>query len=259
MVFESPTSPPSPIVRESYPISRSNSSKLIWITWKKYIYFDIWHHLHWCVISFYYTWTYQNKTEKSSLHKYLSIKRCDLQWDYIKAPVFPSKLCLQGLLMKRQNVMTFVLLLLMTTIWWLQAQPSHFSLWPGGGQTLHNIRVKQPYYNAHISIITIIMVMRRFSVPSQWSVCLAKGTVAQSCDSGRSQWLLNHSCSWWLIVYHRVRRPRACKYTNEMPQPIQMSKSSGVPAGKKLWPAHYWEIKSHLFNDWLKSQKLHSW
>lgn len=32
IVLESPTSPPSPIVRESYPISRSNSSKLIWIT-----------------------------------------------------------------------------------------------------------------------------------------------------------------------------------------------------------------------------------
>lgn len=135
--------------------------------------------------------------------------------------------------MKKQNVMTFVLLLLMTTIWWPQAQPSHFLLWPGGGQAMHNIRVKQPYYNAHMNIITIIIVMGRFSVPSHWSVCLAKGTVAQSCDSGRSHWLLNHSCSWWLIVYHRVRRPRASKYTNEMPQPIQMSKGSGVPPGKK--------------------------
>lgn len=32
IVLESPTSPPSPMVNESYPISRSNSSKLIWIT-----------------------------------------------------------------------------------------------------------------------------------------------------------------------------------------------------------------------------------
>lgn len=129
--------------------------------------------------------------------------------------------------------MTSALLLLMATVWWLQAQPSHFFLWPGGGQTLHNIRVKQPHYNAHISIITIIIVMGRFSVPSQWSVCLAKGTLAQGCDSGRSQWLLNHSCSWWLIVYPLVRRPRTCKCTNGMPQPIQTSKSGGVPPGRK--------------------------
>lgn len=134
---------------------------------------------------------------------------------------------------KEWIVMTSALLLLMATVWWLQAQPSHFFLWPGGGQTLHNIRVKQPHYNAHISIITIIIVMGQFSVPSQWSVCLAKGTVAQSCDSGRSQWLLNHSCSWWLIVYPLVRRPRTCKCTNGMPQPIQTSKSGGVPPGKK--------------------------
>lgn len=153
--------------------------------------------------------------------------------------------------MKRQNIMTFVLFLLMTTIWWLQAQPSHFFLWPGGGQMLHNICVKQPYYNAHISIITIIIVMRRFPVPSQWSVCRAKGTVAER--------LLNHNWSWWLIVYHRVQRRRACNYTNEMPQPIQMSKGGGVPLGKKLWPVHYWEIESHSFKDWLKGQKLHSW
>lgn len=39
IVLESPTSPPSPIVSESYPISRSNSSKLIWITCNK-IWFD---------------------------------------------------------------------------------------------------------------------------------------------------------------------------------------------------------------------------
>lgn len=134
---------------------------------------------------------------------------------------------------KEWIVMTSALLLLMATVWWLQAQPSHFFLWPGGGQTLHNIHVKQPHYNAHISIITIIIVMGRFSVPSQWSVCLAKGTVAQSCDSGRSQWLLNHSCRWWLIVYPLVRRPRTCKCTNGMPQPIQTSKSGGVPPGKK--------------------------
>lgn len=35
IVLESPTSPPSPIVRESYPISKSNSSKLIWMTWRR--------------------------------------------------------------------------------------------------------------------------------------------------------------------------------------------------------------------------------
>lgn len=136
--------------------------------------------------------------------------------------------------MKRQNEMTAALHLLMTNIWWLQAPASHSFLWPGGGQMQHNIRVKHPYYNAHISIITIIIVMGRFSEPSQWSVCLAKGTVAQSCDSGQFQWLLNQSCSWWVIVYHWVWHPRACKYENEVPKLIQMSKCSDFPPGKNF-------------------------
>lgn len=161
--------------------------------------------------------------------------------------------------MKRQNEMTVALHLLMANIWWLQAQASYLFLWPGGGQMWHNIRVKQPYYNAHISIITIIIVMGRFSVPSQWSVCLVKGTVAQSCDSGQSQWLLNQSCSWWVIVYHWVRRPRTCKYDNEMSKSIQMSECSDVPPGKKkLWVVCYWKMESHSFNYWLKSWKLYS-
>lgn len=161
--------------------------------------------------------------------------------------------------MKKQNVMTFVLLLLMTTIWWPQAQPSHFFLWPGGGQAMHNIRVKQPYYNAHMNIITIIIVMGRFSVPSHWSVCLAKGTVAQSCDSGRSHWLLNHSCSWWLIVYHRLDAQGQANIQMKCHNRYRCLRAVVSLQEKKLWRVHYWEIKSHSFNNWLKSQKLHSW
>lgn len=152
--------------------------------------------------------------------------------------------------------------LLCCICWWqtydgCNLRPQSF-LWPGGGQMLHNIHVKQPYYNAHISIITIIIVMGRFSVPSQWSVCLAKDTVAQSCDSGQSHWLLNQS--WWVIVYHWMRRPRACKYDNEMPKLIQMSKCSDVPPEtKKLWLVCCWEMESHSFSYWLKSRKLYSW
>lgn len=103
-------------------------------------------------------YTNHNITEKSTLHKHLSTNTWDLQWDYTKAPVSPTIFCLKESVslhsVKKTECKDFCAAAVGRKL-----SPHIFFRWPGGGQTLHNICVKHPYYNAHISIITIIIVM----------------------------------------------------------------------------------------------------
>lgn len=69
IVLESPTSAPSPMVRESYPISKSNSSKLIWITCG---------YIYWIKVNF------QIFNRISEVMISLVDITCKMRWDEIK-------------------------------------------------------------------------------------------------------------------------------------------------------------------------------